>query len=78
MPRSRRQKRPGQRQAVLNDRINKGKCEVWVGNLPRYGMNTNNISLFEWWITVVMKCYPSRPRRRVIKRRQMNITKLGS
>ena len=57
MPRSRRQKRPGQRQAVLNDRINKGKCEVWVGNLPRYGMNTNNISLFEWWITMVMKCY---------------------
>jgi len=43
MPRSRRQKRLGQHQAVLTDRINKGKCEVWVGNLPRYGINTNNI-----------------------------------
>ena len=57
MPRSRRQKRLGQRQAVSNDGINKGKCEVWVGNLPHYGMNTNNILLFEWWITLVMKGY---------------------
>ena len=56
MPPSRRQKRLGQHQAVPNDRI-KGKCEVWVGNLPHYGMNTNNILLFEWWMTLVMKWY---------------------